>query len=184
MLIYILPMRARCSVYIAVSLDGFIARPDGRLDWLSLVERPNEDYGYRRFHETIDTHVVGRKTYESALGFPEWPYAGKRCVVMTSSRPTPRHGEEVYDGDPATLVDRLTSEGAKRIYVDGGIVIRHFLAAGLIADLTLSIIPVLLGEGVPLFGKPGDDIGLELRASRAFESGLVQLEYGVLGLRV
>ncbi len=77
----------QCSVYIAVSLDGFIARTDGRIDWLSMVERPGEDYGYQRFHASIDTIIVGRSTYNMALGFEPWPYAGKRCVVMTHAAP-------------------------------------------------------------------------------------------------
>jgi dihydrofolate reductase len=170
-------MRARCSVFIATSLDGFIARSDGRIDWLSIVERPGEDYGYQAFFDTIDTLVVGRKTYETALGFDQWPYAGKRCVVMTSSTPAAKHGETFYAGDPAALVDRLTSEGAKRIYVDGGDVIRQFVAAGLVTDMTLSILPILLGEGARLFGGTGRDVRLDLVSSRAFESGLVQLEY-------
>jgi dihydrofolate reductase len=172
-------MRARCSIFIATSLDGFIARPDGRIDWLSIVEQPGEDYGYAAFYETIDTIVVGRKTYETALGFERWPHSGKRCVVMTSTEPKPRHGETFFAGDPMQLVDRLTGEGAKRIYVDGGSVIQQFIAAGLLSDLTLSLVPVLLGEGIPLFARIGWDVRLDLTSSRAFESGLVQIEYRV-----
>lgn len=170
-------MRAACSVFIATSLDGFIARVDGGIDWLSMVERPGEDYGYKRFFEAIDTLVIGRKTYDTVLGFPEWPYAGKRCVVMTHAPRPSRHGEEHVDGDPAALVERLTREGARRIYVDGGTVIRAFLAAGLVTDVTLSIVPVLLGDGVPLFGGAPRESRVELVASRAFPSGLVQVEY-------
>jgi dihydrofolate reductase len=169
----------QCSVYIAVTLDGFIARRDGSIDWLSLVERPGEDYGYQRFRDSIDTVVIGRSTYNLALGFEPWPYAGKRCVVLTHSPTAPRHDEEFHHGLPEQLLARLSAEGAKRAYVDGGAVIQQFLAAGLITDLTVSIIPILLGEGVPLFGKIGRDVRLTLKASTAFESGLVQLEYGV-----
>jgi dihydrofolate reductase len=170
-------MRARCSVFIATSLDGFIARPDGATDWLSAVERPGEDYGYQRFFDSIDTLVVGRKTYETALGFSAWPYAGKRCVVMTHGPVSPKHGEEAYDGAASALAEELTTRGAKRVYVDGGTVIQQFLEEGLVSDLTLSIIPILLGAGVPLLGKLARDVRLELVASRSFESGLVQLEY-------
>ena len=134
----------QCSVYIAMSLDGFIARSDGRIDWLSLVERSGEDYGYQRFHESIDTFIVGRKTYETALAFDSWPYAGKRCVVMTHKVLEPKYGEEFYDGPPAALVARLAAAQAKRAYVDGGAVIQQFLAAGLISDMTVSIIPIFL----------------------------------------
>jgi dihydrofolate reductase len=167
----------RCSVYIAMSLDGFIARSDGRFDWLSTVERAGEDYGYKKFHDSVDTMIVGRKTYETVLAFDPWPYAGKRCVVMTHAAPQAKHGEELFAGPPDALVARLSAEGAKRAYVDGGAVIQQFLAAGLIDDMTVSVIPILLGEGIRLFGKTGRDVPLRLVASRGFESGLVQLEY-------
>jgi dihydrofolate reductase len=173
-------MRAQCSVFVATSLDGFIARSDGRVDWLSIVEQQGEDYGYRRFFDSIDALVMGRKTYETVLGFGgEWPYAGKRCIVLTSSKPPARFNAELCAEAPAPLVDRLTSEGAKRIYVDGGVVIQSFLAAGLVTDMTISIVPVLLGDGVRLFGNMGADVRLSLVRSRSFSSGLVQLEYGV-----
>jgi dihydrofolate reductase len=171
----------QCSVFIAASLDGFIARPDGGIEWLARVERPGEDYGYQKFHDSIDTLIVGRKTYETALGFPSWPYGGKRCIVLTRGARQARHEEEFYAGAPEALVARLAAEGMKRAYVDGGAVIQQFLAVGLVTDLTLSIIPVLLGEGVRLFGPTGRDIPLHLANSRSFESGLVQLEYRLPG---
>lgn len=170
-------MRARCSVFIAVSLDGFIARPDGGLDWLSIVERPGEDYGFKKFFEEIDALVLGRKTHETTLTFEPWPYLGKRCVVMTHRTPTLRHGEELFAGSPNEIVDRLSRDGIRRIYVDGGDVIRQFLALGLVDDLTLSTIPVLLGEGIRLFGGTPTDVPLDLLASRSFPSGLVQNSY-------
>ena len=169
----------QCSVFIAVSLDGFIARADGAIDWLSAVERPGEDYGYRRFHDAIDTILIGRNTYEVALGLTPWPYAGKRCRVLTHAPRSPEHNERFLSGTPAEVVQVLAGEGAQRVYVDGGAVIQQFLTAGLISDLTLSWIPVLLGEGIPLFGKTGRDIPLDLVASRPFASGLVQVEYRV-----
>jgi dihydrofolate reductase len=169
-----------CSVYIAASLDGFIARSDGGIDWLSRVERAGEDYGYRAFLDSVDTLVVGRSTYNLALGFDPWPYIAKRCVVLTHAPPVPRHGEEFYSGSPRELCTRLAAEGVQRVYVDGGAVIQQFLSAGLVTDLTVSIIPVLLGDGVRLFGSTGGDLPLELRSTKHFESGLVQLEYGVL----
>ncbi len=163
------------SVFIAASLDGYIARPDGGLDWLKAVERPGEDYGYAGFAATVDALVIGRRTYDTVLGFDAWPYPGKRVIVMTHRPLVARHGEEPFEGSPAELVRRL--EGVRRVYVDGGDVIRQFLAAGLIDDLTLSIIPVLLGDGVPLFG--GAAHGLRLEGTRSFDSGLVQLRYRV-----
>ena len=169
----------QCSVYIDTSLDGFIARKNDALDWLSIVSRPKEDYGYKRFADSVDTMILGRKTYDVVLGFGAWPYAGKRSIVMTHETRVSRHGEEFFAGSPAELVERLRREGSKRAYVDGGAVIQQFLAADLVDDMTLSIIPILLGEGVPLFGAIGRDVHLRLAASRSFESGLVQLEYAV-----
>lgn len=172
--------RPRASVYIAASLDGFIARADGSIDWLAMVERPGEDYGFKGFYDSVDTLVMGRKTYDTVLGFDAWPHGNKRCVVVTSDTRRPsRHGEEFFAGELATLFERLGAEGAERVYVDGGAVIGQALKAGLVDDLTLSIIPVLLGEGTALAPSLGGDVRLELTGQRAFESGLVQLEYRV-----
>ncbi len=175
------PLRARCSGYIAASLDGFIARPDGSIDWLSMVERPGEDYGYKRFFDSIDTLLVGRKTYEVALGFGSWPYGGKRVVIL-AHRPRPsRHGEEFFAGDLAPLVERISAEGAKHVYVDGGSVLSQSLSAGVLDDLTVSLVPILLGAGVRLTQNVARDVRLQLVACRSFESGLVQLHYRAPG---
>jgi dihydrofolate reductase len=181
-----MPSRPRCSVFIASSLDGYIARPDGGLDWLSIVERAGEDYGYRQFFDSVDAVVMGRRTYDTVLGFDAWPYVGKRCIVLTHAPPPAlRHDEAFATGAPAPLLERLAGEGVRRVYVDGGAVIRQFLAAGLVDDLTLSIIPVLLGGGIRLFDgdavaatSPGSaDRPLRLADARSFDSGLVQLRY-------
>ena len=169
--------RPRCSVFIATSLDGFIARPDGTFDFLSLVEQPGEDYGFAEFFATVDALVIGRNTYETALGFPEWPYAGKRCIVLTHRETTSMHGEQFFAGAAAGLVEQLALVGAQRLYVDGGAVIRDFLAADLIDDMTLSIVPVLLGSGITLFGPGVPEQKLLLERSRSYPSGLVQLHY-------
>jgi len=170
-------MRPRCSVFIATSLDGFIARRDGSIDWLSIVETPGEDYGYARFFANVDALVMGRGTYDTVRGFPSWPYGDKRCVVLTHNPPEPAHGERFHTGSPQPLLEQLHVDGVRRVYVDGGAVIRQFLAADLIDDLTLSIIPVLLGDGLPLFEDGGPGKRLRLEASQAFPSGLVQLRY-------
>jgi dihydrofolate reductase len=170
--------RPRCSVFIAVSLDGFIARPDGSLDWLAVVEQKGEDYGYQRFADSVDVLVVGRKTYETALGFDGWPYSGKRCIVVTHRPSEARHGEEFFAGEPRALVERLAREGAGRVYVDGGQIIQQFLAANLIDDLTLSVIPVLLGDGIPLFAR-GPERRLVLEETRSWPTGLTQLHYRI-----
>jgi dihydrofolate reductase len=169
--------RPRCAVYIAVSLDGFIARPDGRLDWLAPFDQSGEDYGYKAFFDGVDMLVIGRKTYDVVLGFEKWPYEGKRCVVVTHAPPKAKHGETFHSGPVEQLVDRLGQEGVRRIYVDGGALIRSFFALDLVDDVTLSVIPVLLGAGIPLFG--GVERTLKLVSSRSFPSGLVQLCYNV-----
>jgi dihydrofolate reductase len=158
-------------VFIATSLDGFIARKDNGLDWLKIVERADEDYGYAEFARTIDTIVMGRNTYDVVADFEPWPYAGKRMFVMTHRPLDSRHGAEAFGGSPQELVTTL----AGRVYVDGGATIRQFLAAGLITDVTLSIIPVLLGEGIPLFGGVAHD--LQLDGVKQWSSGLVQMRY-------
>lgn len=174
------PSARRCSVYIAASLDGFIARKDGGIDWLAMVERAGEDYGFKSFYDSVDALVMGRKTYETALGFDAWPYAGKRCVVVThEAAKASVHGEEFFSGDLTVLFQRLEADGVKHIYVDGGAVIAQALQAGLVDTVTVSVVPVLLGEGTPLAPSVGRDVALDLREHRAFESGLVQLIYRV-----
>ena len=166
--------RPTCCVFIATSLDGYIAGPGGSLDFLKTVERAGEDYGYADFFKTIDTLIVGRTTYETVLGFGAWPYTDKQCAVLTH-RPAPsKHGERFLSGTPEEVLAQLPT--ARRIYVDGGDVIRQFLAAGLIDELTLSTIPVLLGGGAPLFGA-APKRNFTLKTTRGFPSGLVQATY-------
>ena len=168
-------MRPRFSIFIATSLDGYIARANGAIDWLSIVHPLDEAHGYGAFFESIDTIVVGRGTYDTVLGFDQWPYAGKRLIVMTRRPAQPRHGEELFCGSATELVARLGE--AKRVYVDGGQVIRQFFAAGLIDDVTLSVIPIVLGGGIRLFsGGEGEHL-LRLESHRAWASGMVQLRY-------
>jgi dihydrofolate reductase len=169
------------SVFIATSLDGFIAREDGALDWLPAGG--GEPHGYAEFIATVDCIVIGRKTFETVLGFGEWPY-GRTPVVVLSSRP----GElvapagavcEMMSGTPHEVVERLGRRGMKHLYVDGGVTIQRFLEAGLIQRLVITRIPVLLGSGIPLFGPVSRDIRLEHVATRSFASGLVQSEYRI-----
>lgn len=167
-------------MFLASSLDGYIARVDGGIDWLAAVERQDQDYGIREFYDSVDTLVMGRKTYDVALSFDEWPYASFRTVVVTSDTDrSGRHGETFFSGDLTKLWERLSDEGARRIYVDGGTVIAQALKANLVDELTVSVIPVVLGEGTPLAPNVGRDISLQLVHHQAFESGLVQLRYRV-----
>ncbi len=171
------PHRPRCSVFIAVSVDGYIARSDGAIDWLATVQQEGEDYGYKKFFDSVDALVVGRNTYDLALGFEPWPYSGKRCIVLTHRPPTSRHGEEFFGGGPEALVEQLGRDGTRHVYVDGGTVIQQFLAAKVIDDLTLSVVPVVLGAGIRLFAKDGPEQRLTLDEARSWPTGLTQLRY-------
>ncbi|MEJ2291924.1 MAG: dihydrofolate reductase family protein [Deinococcales bacterium] len=167
-------------MFIATSVDGYIARTDGAVDWLDIVAQPGEDYGYAAFFDSVEALVLGRKTYDTVLTQGTWPYGGKRCIVLTHRRPTPLHGEEFREGPPRALLDALHLEGVRHVYVDGGDVIRQFLAAGLIDHVTLSIVPMLLGAGIPLFGASGVEQRWTLEDVRSYPSGLIQLRYRVL----
>jgi len=170
----------KASVFIATSLDGFIARPDGGLDWLP--EEP-EPHGYDEFIATVDAIVMGRKTFEIVLAFGAWPF-GEKPVIVLSSNPSEIIAPdgavcEAMSGTPQEIVTRLAERGMKHLYIDGGVTIQGFLEAGLIQRLTITRIPVLLGSGIPLFGHLSHDIRLEHIATRPYPSGLVQSEYSV-----
>lgn len=178
-------MRIKFSVFIATSIDGFIARKDGSLDWLPGSDGTplDEDIGYLDFYASVDTLVMGRNTYELVQAFGEWPYQGKRVIVLSGrfggiSAPL-GHGAEGLCATPQELARLLESSGAKHVYVDGGKTIQGFLRASLIDDMTITRIPVLLGAGIPLFGDLERDIRLQHQSTRAFDSGMVQSKYRV-----
>ena len=176
-------MKPYCSVFIATSLDGFIARPDGSIDWLESASSGSdgEDFGYKAFMESVDALIMGRNTFEKVLSFPEWPYGNKPVVVLSSSlqaRPdSVPDTVRIANGSPQQIVARLMSQGMNSFYVDGGVTIQRFLNAGLIDELTMTVIPVLLGSGIPLFGPLESDISLELASSESFPCGFVQNKY-------
>ncbi len=163
------------AVFVGVSLDGFIARQDGSLDWLQRFE--SEEHGYASFFSGVDAVVIGRGTYDTVLAFPEWPYGRKKVIVCTRRAADPKHGEELWSGPPQALADRLQREGLRRVYVDGGEVIRGFLRERLIDELTVNFVPVVLGAGRPLFASGLPELNLRLVEARSFPSGLVQLRY-------
>jgi dihydrofolate reductase len=171
----------KASVFVGTSVDGFIARLDGGLDFLPAGG--GEPHGYDEFIATVDTIVIGRKTFETVLAFEAWPYGGKRVVVLSS---TPLdlsvvHGGvvEQMGGPPEEIVARLAATGARHLYVDGGVTIQGFLKAGLIQRLVVTRVPVLIGSGIPLFGSLPRDIPLRHVTTRHFPSGLVQSEYAL-----
>lgn len=168
----------KTSVFVGTSLDGFMARVDGQLDFLP--PDGGEAHGYDEFMATVDAMVIGRKTYETVLSFDAWPYGEKPVVVLSTKplAPAPRGAVvEHLMGAPADIVAQLAARGIQHIYVDGGITIQRFLQAGLIQRLIITRVPVLIGAGTPLFGALERDIALRHVATRQYTSGLVQSEY-------
>jgi dihydrofolate reductase len=171
------------SVFVGTSVDGFIARPDGALDFLP--PGGGEPHGYDEFMATVDAIVIGRNTFDVVLNFDSWPYGGKRVVVL-SRRPVDLSGAaarggvvEQMGGPPEEIVSRLAATGARHLYVDGGKTIQGFLRAGLIQRLVITRVPVLIGDGIPLFGALPRDVRLRHVMTRHYPSGLVQSEYHV-----
>ncbi|HWO57197.1 MAG TPA: dihydrofolate reductase family protein [bacterium] len=176
-------LRLRVSVFLAVSLDGFIARADGGIDWLMRYEDPgNEDYGFKDFFDTVDAIVMGRNTYDLALSFDTWLYGDTRMIVLTHRPVTSKHNETAYAGSLTDLVETLGREGVRRIYLDGGQTVRQGLAAGLVDDMTLTLIPTLLGQGIPLFGADVPESRWTLVGTKSYANGLVQVRYERAGL--
>ena len=175
------------SVFIATSLDGFIARTGGELDWLDAANATvteGEDCGYRAFIESIDVLIIGRKTYEQVLSFDKWSYGSKPVIVLSSNQieipeqlaQTVSHSSE----SPKELCETLSEQGAKQLYIDGGNTIQRFLAEGLIDEITITVIPIILGKGIPLFGDFKKDIPLKHIATKTYDFGFVQLTYQVI----
>jgi dihydrofolate reductase len=170
----------KLSVFVGASVDGFIARPNGALDFLP--PGGGEPHGYSEFIATVDVIVIGRKTFETVLAMEPWPYGDKRVVVL-SSRPVDISKAsgvvEHIAGSPADIVAQLAASGARHAYIDGGVTIQGFLRAGLIQRLVITRVPVLIGEGIPLFGSLPHDVRLRHLATRHYPSGLVQSEYEI-----
>jgi dihydrofolate reductase len=169
------------SVFVGTSVDGFIARSNGDLDFLP--PGGGEPHGYAEFMTSIDALVIGRKTFETVLAFADWPYGDKRVVVL-SSRPVDLSGVrggvvEQMGGAPTEIVARLAASGVRHVYVDGGITIQGFLRAGLVQRLIVTRVPVLIGDGIPLFGALPRDLLLHHVATQQYASGLVKSEYRV-----
>ena len=169
------------SVFVGTSLDGFIARRNGDYDFLPADG--GEPHGYDEFIASVDTILIGRKTFEVVLKLPSWPYCDKRVVVLSHcaldfSGITGR--VEQMSGEPVQIAQKLAATGAKHVYVDGGITVQEFLRAGQIQDLTITRVPVLIGEGIPLFGSVSQDIKFRHIGTRQYKSGLVKSEYEVM----
>ncbi len=172
------------SVFIATSLDGFIARPDGSIDWLLEANRQvpeGEDCGYAEFMASVDALLMGRKTFDTVLGFEAWPYVGKRVYVLshtlTEVPASLRESVALIHGEPHEVAAQLAERGHRRIYLDGGQTIQGFLAAGAVQELTITQVPVLIGAGRPLFGALPQDVHPQHVSTRAYPFGFVQTKY-------
>lgn len=174
----------KCSVYIATSVDGFIAGADGDIDWLLRPEYAVSllnGLSYEAFIADIDALVMGRHTYEKVRAFPEWPYGDLPVVVLSTQPPSPHETGHVrwMNGEPAAIVAQLAEQGCGHLYIDGGQTVQRFLQAGLIDELTMTRVPLLLGSGIPLFGADGPEQRLRLLAVTQSDNGFVQERYAV-----
>lgn len=168
-------------VYIATSLDGYIARKDGSIDWLESIEDPkNEDYGYNDFIKKIDAIVMGRKTYEFVLSFPIWHYKRPVFVLSRKIRNIPsrlKNKVTLLSMKPKKVLEYLSHKGYKNIYVDGGKTIQNFLKEDLIDEIIITKIPLLIGGGIPLFGYLRNDLTFEHIKTKVYQNGLVKSHY-------
>jgi dihydrofolate reductase len=167
--------RPRVSAFLGASLDGFIAEADGGLGFLKPFEQ--EEHGYAAFYASVDTLLMGRKTYETVLGFDEWPFPDRRVAVLTRNAPTPRFNERFLSGEPPEVLEALAALGARHVYADGGEVVTRFLAAGCLDALMITVVPVVLGTGIRLFATSPGTHALRLESARTYASGMVQLRY-------
>ena len=192
------PPAFRASVFIATSLDGFIARPDGSLDWLPGATPPDPDappvepdpdaipvdHGFDAFLATVDALLMGRDTFDVVRGMGQWFYGETPVYVLTSHPDDLDRPDEgvvrTVGGTVPEVVAALEADGVHHVYVDGGRTIQQLLAAGLVHRLTITEFPLLLGEGIPLFGPTGGDVHLELVEVRSWTAGAVQRTYRVL----
>ena len=171
----------RASVFVGTSVDGFIARRSGDFDFLP--EGGGEPHGYNEFMASVDVLVIGRNTYEKVLSFEQWPYGDKRVVVLSSRAIPPNIRGAVIEqmsGSPAEIRDRLAASGAAHAYIDGGITVQRFIGARLVQRLVITRVPVLIGEGIPLFGALPHDVQLRHIQTKSYPSGLVKSEYEIV----
>ncbi|MDR2307981.1 MAG: dihydrofolate reductase family protein [Paucimonas sp.] len=177
-------MALKASVFIATSLDGYIAREDGGLDWLLGATQSTDDHGYAGFMASVDTLVMGRGTFDKVMTFGEWPYPDIRVVVVSTSLQQLPEGTpervELHPGPIPALLEHLQETEARSLYLDGGKLIQGFLREGLVDELTITRIPVLLGQGIALFGGLAKDVLLQHMRTTSYESGFVQSTYRVL----
>ena len=172
-------------IFMAMSLDGFVAREDFGLDWLMKQKTDGEDHGYEAFMASVDGLVMGSGTFRTALTFAAWPYE-KPVIVLSKALKTNdipeklRNKVRISDQTPGQVMASLSEQGWQRAYIDGGKIIQSFMRDGLIADMTVTIVPILIGAGKRMFGILDADIDLHLLETKSFPSGLVTTRYEVL----
>jgi dihydrofolate reductase len=170
---------------MAITLDGFVARKDHTLDWLMKQNTADEDHGFVKFLTNIDVIVMGSGSYKTVLGFGEWPYE-KPVIVLSHTLsqddiPAALQSKvEVSSLKPNALMDEMERRGWAQVYVDGGAVVQSFVRLGLIHDFKLAIVPILIGDGIKLFGDLLSDIDLNMVETKGFPSGLVAIRYSVV----
>lgn len=170
----------KISAFVGTSLDGFIARKNGDFAWLSRFADDEAVASYNEFMARIDAIVIGRGTFEEVLKFPAWPYQRPVFVLSRSMTATPVEAKgkaEILSMPPPEIVDHLSRKGLSRIYVDGGTVIQSFLKAGLMDELIIAKAPILIGNGIPLFGHGETDISYEHIRTTVASNGLVRSYY-------
>lgn len=167
------------AVFIATSLDGYIARTDGDIEWLLSRSQDIGETGYDSFIATTGAIAMGRNTYEIGATFDEWPYSGQRVMVLSSQLDPDVDDRITVHRSIDDLLETAAAENIHRLYADGGRLITSFLQRGLITDLTITTIPVILGSGLPLFGLIDHDVSLELQRSTTLGQGITQTVYRV-----
>ena len=169
-------------VFLAISVDGFVARKDHSLDWLNKQESTGDDHGYSALMDKVDGLIMGTGSYKTVLGFGEWPYPKPVAVLSRSMNQSDIPDDlqdkvRVMSGSPADVMGQLEQEGWRNAYVDGARLVQSFIKAGLISEMALTVIPILIGDGFSLFGELDADIDLKLAGSESYPNGFVQLRY-------
>ena len=172
---------ANIILYIACSFDGYIARGDGNIEWLSRVKSESQDYGFQKFYDSVDALIMGRKTYQQVLSFGKWPYSGKPCYVVSRNLIESKRADVIVSSaDPETLMTTFYEKGPNRVWLVGGAdTLKTFLNQEMVHEIIVSYIPLLLGDGIPLFQPGIPERKLTLLSTETFPNGLLQVHYRV-----